>query len=155
MEEVRQAAPPVERARERRASIPVQPPLGAPTSRSVDTRLPAAEQTHGEAGSAALLSTSNDDGVSPREKWAGESDDLAWTQHLEREVQGALRDLHVAGTLREVACRTTLCRVKLSFDSFDEARRFEAEAGTPERRHDLRVEASAGPGVSFELLLGR
>ena len=140
-----------------RRALGVEPQSLAPstTSSGRDVQTPASPRVHAEAGSSAPIARSTEDPPSAREIWSRESEDSEGTRRLEHEIQEALRGLHTAGSLREVSCRTTLCRVKLSFDSVDEARRFEAEAGTPERRKDLQFVPTARGEIDVDLLLAR
>jgi hypothetical protein len=60
----------------------------------------------------------------------------------------------MGGAVDAVSCRQTLCRVNAHFSSFQDALRFQEEAGMPERRKSMELQIADGQ-VDVEVMFAR
>jgi hypothetical protein len=88
------------------------------------------------------------------DSWATESEDLEWTNQVSADMTQAMHDLRVAGSVRGVSCRETLCRLDLVFDNPEEAKRFDAEASAVDRPKRVFPHSSSR-GFSVDVLMAR
>lgn len=137
-------------AKERETSKPPEPatadpsmPRDVPSSRVADTGGAGAP---GHSESMAVTSAV--------EQWTREAEDVHGTEQLRQAVGEAFLELNVKGELDEISCRETLCRMNLTFENAEEANRFQANAGNPERRRHLELRPSTA-GLGVDLIVSR
>jgi hypothetical protein len=135
-----------------RSDVRATPPPLRPSS----GRPALAVETSETTGSDAEASVEDEAVVRERllSTWSLEPDDDDWSAELTGYLSSAFIDLCHGGHVSEVACRATLCRAQLHFDSMAEVAKFGADVGTPDgpRRVFMRV---ADGGVEVEVFVPR
>jgi hypothetical protein len=125
----------------RRAKGP--PPRAATVPTMVETPLPDTSTLQGSSGHDAVLA-----------EFIAEERDTASSDALTRHFTDALNDLDVAGSIDELSCGRTLCKMNLHFASLPDALRFQQEAGMPERRTSIDVQL-VDEQIEVEVLLAK
>ncbi|MEY4510280.1 MAG: hypothetical protein RLZZ450_2402 [Pseudomonadota bacterium] len=78
-----------------------------------------------------------------------------WTRSVSNYVEQSLLDLESDGELLETACRDTLCRVQLRFESVHDAREFAEAASRPTNTRDTKLALDKDQRLTLEVFVSR
>lgn len=89
-----------------------------------------------------------------RERWAADEPDPAWTDEMSQQTRSMLDQHDIDGSVSDVSCRTTVCRIEFDFADLNEAMKLAQETREQLGLH-WNTQSHEGDEVTIRVLVER